>query len=147
MGLAWEAGQPMFGRKSESHNRKRRKTKSTANSFCNIRPKWPPADVLAKVISCRYVVKRQAELLTMFFLKQIPNHPGNWKKKKIQLTKPKQAQAIFYFSFIKPKWTRTSVLRYWTHTRTSSSCIIHNWTLALKKTISKPNSFWMAELP
>lgn len=59
----------MFGRKSESHNRKRRKSKSTANSFCSIRAKWPPADVLTKAISCRYVVKWQAELLNMLFLK------------------------------------------------------------------------------
>lgn len=36
----------------------------------------PPADVLAKVISCRYVSRWQAELLTMSCQKQAPCPPG-----------------------------------------------------------------------
>lgn len=83
MSLTLKDEQPKFGKKSESHNRKRRKLKSTANSFCNIRPEWPlqvswpewyPADMWlnGKLKTLNYII----------FKTQVPNFPGNRKKKK-----------------------------------------------------------------
>lgn len=134
----------------QSYNRKRRETKCAANSFCSIRQKWPPADVLTKTISYRYVVKCQAKLLTMIFLKQFPNPPSRkWGKKKIQQTnQPIQTRLKLYFIFPPLNQTEPELLSWGIELPPEPAVAISVKTEhQLLKNISKPNLFWMAELP
>lgn len=61
MSLTLKAEQPTFGKKSESHNRKKGGNPRILSIFLQYQARVTPAGVLARVISCRYVVKWQAK--------------------------------------------------------------------------------------
>lgn len=82
--LTLKAEQRTFGKKSESHNRKRRKPKSASNSFCSIRPEWPPQVSWPEWYPADMWLNGKLKPLNCTIFKvQVPNFPGNRKKKNL----------------------------------------------------------------
>lgn len=132
MSLTLKAEQPTLGKKTATIG-KGGDPGVLPILFCSIWPEWPlqvswpewyPADMRlnGKLKPLNYII----------FKTQVPNFAGN-RKKNLTNQVTQNRLKLYFISSFRLNWLRTSVLGYWTHTTTSISCIIHSWTLALRK--------------